>query len=100
MAAVKPSVSLAAVLQGTAFTVLVEALSSPVLSDPRVVFGSNPVAGSGAAPLGAAGVSGGAPPGMASRCPYQTSQEYIRARSFDCATPSTGMHIQRSFWNR
>jgi hypothetical protein len=68
MQVVKPSVSLAAVLQGTAFTVLVEAPSSPALSDPRVVLGSNPVAGSGGAPLsagGASGVSGGAPSGMA-----------------------------------
>jgi hypothetical protein len=65
---VKPSVSLAAVLQGTAFTVLVEAASSAALSDPRVVLGSNPVGGSGAAPFGAggaSGVSGGAPSGMA-----------------------------------
>jgi hypothetical protein len=51
MQVVKPSVSLAAVLHGAAFTAFFEISSSPTWYDPGVVLGSIPVAGGGAAPL-------------------------------------------------
>jgi len=56
MQVVDPSVSLAATLHGTAFTVFVEIPSSPTLSKPVVVFGRNAVPETGAAPAVAGGV--------------------------------------------
>jgi hypothetical protein len=53
---VEPSVSLATVSHGTALTVLVETPSSPTLSRPVVVLGSNEVPGAGATPASPGGV--------------------------------------------
>jgi hypothetical protein len=58
---VLPSVSLAAALQGTAFTVLVETPSSPTLSKPTVVPGYCGLPTGGAAPETGTPVDEGAP---------------------------------------
>lgn len=56
---VKPSVSLAAVLQGTAFTISVEIPSFPTLDSPVVEFGNRGLPGAGGAPVGAGTAIGG-----------------------------------------
>jgi hypothetical protein len=59
MHVVKPSVSLAAVEQGTDFTMSVETPSFPTLESPVVELGSRGLPGRGAAPVGAGGGGGG-----------------------------------------
>jgi hypothetical protein len=62
---VKPSVSRAAVLQGTDFTISVETPSFPTLDLPVVEFGSRGPPGVGAAPVGAGTNGGGGAKGAA-----------------------------------
>jgi hypothetical protein len=65
---VKPSVSFAAVLQGTALTISVEIPSFPTLDSPVVEFGSRGLPGAGTAPVGAGTAGGGGGKALGTCC--------------------------------
>ena|ERR1700730_5388892 len=82
MQVVKPSVPLAAVLHGMAFTVFVEIPSSPTLSKPVVVPGNHGVPSEGATPViggGAVTVGGGPPIDPGACCANADNDERARA---------------------
>jgi hypothetical protein len=86
MQVVKPSVSFAAVLQGTAFTISVEIPSFPTLESPVVEFGSRGPPGVGAAPVGSGAGGGGGGSALGGCCAKHvdpTRTNVIAIRSAD-----------------
>ena len=82
MQVVKPSVPLAAVLHGMAFTVFVEIPSSPTLSKPVLIPGNHGVPSEGATPViggGAVTVGGGPPIDPGACCANADNDERARA---------------------
>jgi hypothetical protein len=93
---VNPSVSLAVVLHGTAFTVFVEIPSSPTLSKPVVLLGRNAVPGAGAAPTvadGAVPAAGGSPSLPIVCCPNAEQADRARIATTENVILSRHMEI-------